>query len=123
MATAKPHKKQGVKGDTWPGAFKAIGLKAVEKGQLISFGLLVVAGILAFRLDSDGVVQILSLLLKSRLFVVLGWGLFIATGVGLTYLLKAQRTFYLSEIERLSEERNRLQSSACERISPSGYGE
>jgi len=106
---------------TWAGAWKSIGIKAVERGQLIHFGLLSVFGIIAYRIESKDLVEIAHLAFGSGFITLIGWVLFLGTAAGSGVLLKAQRTLYAREIERLSTERTRLQGHANNQIQSSGW--
>ncbi len=116
----KSSKKQQQK-ENWPSAFKAIGLSAVARGQLVQFGILIVAGIVAWQMKSEDVVSIIEIFTKSTIFNTLGWVLFVCTIVGMSVLLRGQRNMYLREIDRIAEERNHWQSIANNKIETSEF--
>lgn len=110
MVTQSPKKsKQSQGSESWPGAFKAIGLRAVARGQLISFGLLVIAGLAVWRVDGATVERLAQISVESGIALWLGWILFGVTFGASLVLVTAQRAMYRNEIARLADERTALQ--------------
>lgn len=107
--------------ENWPSAFKAVALSAVAKGQLVDFGILVVPGIFAWNMESRDVLAMVTLFAERGSFSSLGWMLFVGTAFGMTWLARSQRKMYLTEIERISHERDRWQSTSIKNIQPSEY--
>lgn len=99
--------------DTWPGTFKAIGLKALTTGYFWHFCFLCIMLSFAWHIDSKDWVEIVKAVLANAWIAAIGWGLFGFTVVMSIGLLKFQRETYRSEIERLVEERNRLQEKVA----------
>lgn len=96
-------------GETWPGAAKAIGLRALSSGKFWQFCFLCVLIAFAFNIKSPDWVKIAELFLLSYLYSGLAWILWVATIVIAVVLHKAQRRRYLGEIERLARDRDKLQ--------------
>ena len=109
VSRAEGKNKTQPRADTWPGAFKAIGVRAVSRGQLVSFGILIVAVILAWRVESSTLLEIFKLLISSEAALYSGWLLFVVTFFGSLILFSAQRKMYLAEIDRIARERTKLQ--------------
>lgn len=106
----------------WAMAFRDIALKAIAGGQLVSFGILTIFAIVAYKMESADWVRIVTLFVGSPLFNVLGWMFFVGSTGGLTWLLVQQRKLYRSEIQRISQERNHWQNSnGAKEIQSSGY--
>lgn len=107
--------------ENWPSAFKAVALSAVARGQLVHFGILVVAGIIAWKMESRDVLAMVTLFAEHGFFSSLGWILFMGTAFGMTWLARSQRELYLTEIERISRERDHWQSTSIQNIQSSEY--
>lgn len=120
MVTQSPKKPKQTQGsESWPGAFKAIGLRAVARGQLVSLGLLAIAGLAVWRIDGPTVETLAQLFVGSGIALWLGWMLFGATFVAGLVLITAQRAMYRNEIDRLASERTALQQKLSPAIQSS----
>jgi hypothetical protein len=95
--------------DTMWSVVKALGLRALTTGKFWQFCGMVILVALIWRIDSPDWVKISELILRSPLFIALGWFLFVGLIMASVVLFNASRRMYLAEIQRLVEERNRLQ--------------
>ena len=110
MVANSPKKtKQSKDSESWAGAVKAVGLRAVARGQLVSFGLLIIAGIAVWRIDGGTVEKLFQISVDSGIALWFGWLMFFVTFCAALVLITAQRNIYRNEIKRLASERTALQ--------------
>ena len=95
--------------ETWAGAFKAIGIRALSTGKFWQFCFLVICVVVGARINSGDWAKIAELFLKSHVYSGLGWVLLAITIVMAVVIHRTQRGIYQREIDRLSSERNDLQ--------------
>lgn len=108
MAKRRTNNKSG---ETWPGAVKAIGIRALSAGKFWQFCFAGVMAMIAYRIDSQDWVKITQLFLHSYFYSTLGWVLFALTVVASVATFRVHRRIYLKEIDRLSKERTKIQET------------
>lgn len=95
--------------ETWAGAVKAIGIRALSSGKFWQFCFLCVLLALIYRIQSPDWVKIVDLFLSSPLYAGLGWLLWVITIFVAVVIHRFQRRILHDEIDRLSTDRNELQ--------------
>lgn len=105
MAKAQYNKPK----ETWAGAFKAIGVRALSTGKFWQFCFLIICLAVGAKINSGDWVKIVELFLKNSVYAGLGWVLWGITIVMAVVIHRTQRGIYQREIDRLSTERNDLQ--------------
>ena len=95
--------------ETWAGAFKAIGVRALSTGKFWQFCFLVFCLVVGLRINSGDWVKVAELFLKSHVYAGLGWSLCAITIIIAIVIHRTQQGVYQREIDRLSTERNDLQ--------------
>lgn len=106
---------------TWAEAARSTFISAIENDQLIPFAAMLILLIMAVRADLDSMLSILSQLESMRIASLAGWVLFVVTAVALTWIIGQQRKMYEKEIQRISDERSRLQSAHGMGVQGSGF--
>jgi|ERR1039458_1324450 hypothetical protein len=95
--------------ETWAGAFRAIGIRAISTGKFLQFIFLCVILMGLYTTNSADKVKIVSMLVASPIVNILGWLLALTVSVGCVTVYSVLRKEHLGEIERLSQERDKLQ--------------
>jgi hypothetical protein len=94
----------------WSESWKALGIRAIDRGQLVHFGLISIGAIIAWKIESGDWVEIAKLAFSSGFFSAVGWLGFLGVSVGVGPLMQAQRKLYSAEMDRVCAERNMLQA-------------
>lgn len=95
--------------ESWQSVVKAISLKCLATGKFWQLGWFLVLGLLIWRMESAGIVEIARLFVDSGVYCVIGWILFVVVSLASVGLFKLMRRVHAGEIDRLVVERNDLQ--------------
>lgn len=95
---------------------KVLILKAMERGQLVSFGLILALVIIAKNLSGDNVEHILIALLAGNGLCYVGWLLFLITTLVLGLIIRSERKLNERETGRLMSEKEYWESQCISRL-------
>lgn len=108
--------------DTWAGAVKALGLRSLSFGKFWQLCATAICLVFLWRCRAEDMPQLLTIVLTSPWFIILGWMGFALSVVVSVVITRLARRQYLAEIERLVDERSNLQNRLLNNnLSHSGY--
>jgi hypothetical protein len=107
--------------ESWAGTVRAIGIRALSTGKFWQFCCLVVLVWWVWQIKSEHWVEIARLFLVTQFYAGLGWVLFAISVIFGVFFHRAQRSMYLLEIDRISEEKTKLQEKLIPHAKPSKY--
>ncbi len=102
MTTPSDNRKHSA----WPGVIRDIFIKAFATGHIWPLAVIILGGGLIYKLDSADLKEVLTGLVTSGWFCVLGWGLLIAVLFGCKSLLAWRESIHQREMDRVSETKN-----------------
>ena len=90
----------------WQTVAEKVLCKAITTGNILPFGLVVIAGIIAWRLPAADLKEIILTVVNSAWFCVGGWALFAISLYGCKKLIAWRESTHLNEVMRMAEVKN-----------------
>src|SRR2546430_12436911 len=90
----------------WQTTVEKVLCKAITTGNIVPFGLLVIAGIIAWKLPPADLKEVILTMVKSVWFCVGGWVLFVISLYGCKKLIAWRESAHQDEMKRMAEVKN-----------------